>query len=103
MKNNDWSSVLIPMIRKVMPTVIAQDIIGVQPMGLPKPYVVLENHFPPAPDGHMVIEANFEVSSWIQNQPVYMWKWHDDWAAPTGRDRFYISEKLYTLLSLKWA
>lgn len=29
----DHIKILIPMIRKVMPTLIAQDIVGVQPMG----------------------------------------------------------------------
>lgn len=97
-------STLLPLIRKILPDVIAQEIISVQPMISPvaPPYVILENHFPPAPEGHLIIEANFEISSWIQNQPIHMWKWHEDWAAPPGKDRFYISKKLYTLLSLKW-
>lgn len=33
--SNDWSSVLIPMIRNAMPEIIAQDIVSVQPMTSP--------------------------------------------------------------------
>lgn len=101
----NMASVLIPVIRKMMPGIIAQDIIGVQSMGmtLPKPYEVLPDHFPPAPEGHLVIDASFKVSAWIQEQPIHMWKWHEDCKTPFGLHRFYISEKLYTLLVLKWS
>ena len=101
----NMASVLIPVIRKMMPVIISQDIIGVQSMGmtLPKPYEVLPDHFPPAPEGHLVIDANFKVSAWIQEQPIHMWKWHEDCKTPFGLHRFYISEKLYTLLVLKWS
>lgn len=37
---NEYAKVLIPMIRKVMPTTIAQQIVGVQPMtGFEKEYI----------------------------------------------------------------
>ena len=102
--SNDWSKVLIPMIRKTMPGIIAQDIISVQSMGvtIPKPYEVLPDHFPPAPAGHLVIDANSKVSAWIQDQPIHMWKWHDDCKTTLGKHRFYISEKLYTLLAMRF-
>lgn len=45
--NDDYTKILIPMIRKVMPTVIAQEIVGVQPMGMvhktTTPWEYLEN------------------------------------------------------------
>ena len=102
--SNDWSKVLIPMIRKTMPGIIAQDIISVQSMEvtIPKPYEVLPDHFPPAPEGHLVIDANYEISAWIQDQPIHMWKWHDDCASERNKFRFYISEKLYTLLAMRF-
>jgi hypothetical protein len=34
--SNDWAKVLLPMIRKVYPTMIAQQIVGAQPMTMPE-------------------------------------------------------------------
>ena len=98
-------SVLLPILRKMIPSIIAQDIVSVQPMSTiaPKPYEILPDHFPPAPVGHLVIDASFKVSAWIQEQPIHMWKWHEDCKTPFGLHRFYISEKLYTLLAIKWS
>jgi hypothetical protein len=107
---NDWSTVLIPLIRKVVPSVIAQDIVGVQPMsGLTgqifgantKAYTIVKSSSELA--GHMVIDVNHDVSQWIQTMPIHLWKFdnnNDDvgWLS----DRYIISEELYTFLVLKW-
>lgn len=109
MNNKDWNSVLIPMIRKMMPTLIAQEIVGVQPMTMPKhlpKFMVVDqtvDKLPAPPEGHLTVDVDFEVSRWIQEQPIYMWKFGDVPAYSGARDRFTISKQLYSWMALKWS
>lgn len=109
--NNEWAKVLIPMIRKVMPAVIAQDIVGVQPMNIPPKYFTYKvidrkdiDIF--IPENHQVVFVNAEVGIWIQKQPVHLWKYidlnrdGDEWDI---RTHYVVSDELLTLLALKWA
>jgi len=108
MSNNDeWNSVLIPMIRKLAPTLLAEDIVGVQPMPLPPmmmpPWVIAVEYEEVVPTGYVVINANREVSVWIEEQPVHMWK-HGNIKNVSGFwDRYIVSEKLITWIKLKWS
>ena len=118
MANNDWNSILLPMIRKTLPGVIAQDIVGVQPMAtdvaqvfsikskyLEKILIVDQtvDKLPAPPAGHMTVDVDWEVAQWIQKQPIHMWKFGDVPAYSSARERFTVSEQLYTWMTLRWS
>lgn len=115
-------NILIPLIRKMMPQILANDIVGVQPMTGNTgqvfkmnvefaPLVSFEivtpinkNSIPVPPDGFVIVNVRHDVSLWIQEQPPYMWKSYDfkvDYRI--GMSCYMISEQLYTLMALKWA
>ena len=96
---------------------MVEDIVGVQPMSAsasqifnirhittPKYYIVdpTIDKLPKPPRGYITIEANMEISRWIESQPLYMWRQGDVPAYIPLYDRFMISEELFTLLALKW-
>ena len=90
---------LIPIIRKIIPTVVAQDIIGVQPMSsLFEPYKIVNEK---NTDGTVTIDANDVVAAWIWSQPVDAWTSVGSFSWPYYR--YYITQELLTLLALKWA
>lgn len=97
--------VLIPMIRKVMPQIIAQDIVGVQPMNLmPPKWRRTASYSEHVPDGYVVVDANREISAWIEEQALHMWKHAElQQLTPGLYDRYIISEELLTWLALRWA
>ena len=118
MSNNDWGSVLLPMIRKVMPSVLAKEIIGVQPMTgsngqvfdmtytVPKSFRLVDHildGLPPPPDGYLTVDVNWEVARWLKDQPIHMWKFCDVPAYSMSMKRYTISEKLYTMMALRWS
>ena len=97
---------------------MCEDIVSVQPMSgsagqifklrhvtTPKYYLVdpTIDNLPKPPKGYLTIEANFEISRWITEQPPHMWKHGDVPAYVSVKDRFTISEQLYTLLALRWS
>ena len=74
------------MIRKILPTTIAQEIVGVQPMASSMSsvftkqltYQVLEDGWEKTcPAGHVAIMTNVQIAHWIEQQPVHMWKYID--------------------------
>lgn len=118
MSNNDWSSVLLSTIRKVMPSVLANEVTGVQPMTgatgqvfdikyeWSKPFRLVDqvlDGLPPPPDGYLTVDVNWEVARWLNNQPIDMWKLCDVPAYSMSMERYTISEKLYTMMALKWS
>lgn len=92
-----------------MPTLIAQDIVGVQPMTQPtgeiftpnfmvtNTYRVMETY----PDW-VVVLVNNQISQWIQTMPVHLWKVHDDPGPLVSMDQYQITPALYSFLALKW-
>lgn len=114
MANNDWAN----LIRHSLPGLIAQDLAGIQPMpadvakvfGMKPKYLekilVVDqtvDKLPAPPAGHMTIDVDWEVSEWIQQQPIHMWKFGDVAAYSGTRDRFTVSEQLYTWMTLKFS
>ena len=106
------------MIRKVAPALIAQEIVGVQPMPAsawqgfemkPKQLtfgVLDRDSFKSCPDGYVPVMTNIQIAHWIEQQPVHTWKHMD--MAEGGKmyilnTHFFISDELLTLLTLKWA
>jgi hypothetical protein len=105
----ELGKVLIPIIRNFMPSLLAADIIGTQPMSIDLPSKMAPKYREPAqyneqvPKGYLVIDANREVSQWIEEQPIYHWKHGQLEQMSSGLwDRYIISEKLYTWLKLRW-
>ena len=97
--------ILLPMIRKVMPSVIAQDIVGVQPMDLtpPKWERASDHSHLAIPDGYIHINVNREIAQWIEEQPLDQWK-HGELGRLAGfYDSFIVSEQLLSWLILRWS
>lgn len=96
---------IIPMLRKVLPGIIAQDIVGVQPMNLnPPKWTIITEHNEIIPKGYVVVDANREISYWIEKQELYMWK-HGELKTvmQSFYDRYIISEELLSRLTLRWS
>jgi hypothetical protein len=120
MNNKDLAKIMLPMIRKVAPSLIAQDIVGVQPMQAPVgqvftmnasfnkiiTYEVLtEGWEKVCPAGHSAIMVNVEIANWIEHQPVHMWKYIDlskDGKTFITATHFFVSNELLTWLKLRW-
>lgn len=108
MATEDWAKVLIPVIRKHLPTILAEEIAGVQPMVPPKmlSYEVLEEEWQKTcPRGHTAIQTNVEIGHWIEQQPIHMWKYID--LEKEGRTfalntYFFVSNELLTWLRMRW-
>ena len=108
--SDDWSSVLIPMIRKMMPAIIAQEIVGVQPMTdilKPRPKFMLVDQsvdkLQAPPKGYLTVDVVGEVAMWIEEQAIHMWKHGDIPAYAFGMERYTVSEQLYTMIALRWS
>ena len=110
-KNNN---ILIPIIGKLMPNIVAQDIVSVQPMSsntgqvfnikpklLPKFQTV--DGIVDLPDGYVVVSLSWEVAMWIQSTfPISEWKTLDG-AEHIGSNVYVISKQAYTMLALRWS
>ena len=110
MNDKNWGSVLIPVIRKIAPTVIAQEIAGVQPMTdvfKPRPKFMLvdqsEDKLPKPPNGYLTVDVAGEVAMGIEEQAIHMWKHGDVPAYAFGMERYTVSEQLYTMMALRWS
>ena len=119
--HSKMKSVLLPVIKNLDPTILANDIVGVQPMTgnvgqafslnmkklkTPSYFVIEESldDFPHVPDGHVVIDADVIVGPWIEEQPIHMWKQVDGYnSGLSARDRYIISEELLTWLHMRWS
>lgn len=96
--------ILLPIIRKHMPTLIAQNIVGVQPMNLTLPrYQIVSDSNTPVPNGYIKIDVRKEISDWIEQQPIYMWKHGEPGVMVGFYNRYIISEELLSWLILRWA
>ena len=105
-------NIMLPLIRKVVPSLIAQDIVGVQPMTGPTgsvfnvkhtwmdAYTVITHEYFNIPEGYVVVEVNREISTWIESMAIHMWKPAD---GTRLRSCYTISGPLYTMLVLKYS
>jgi hypothetical protein len=60
------------------------------------------DNLPEPPKGYLTVDVDFEISKWIEEQPLYMWKHGDVPAYAANKDRYTISEELYTWLTVRW-
>lgn len=97
-----WTSVLMPIIKNLTPTLLAADILGVQPMFSAPSYEQASEYTEIVPDGYLVVNANREVSIWIEEQPLHMWKHGELTNSSVFYDRYIISEQLFTWLKMRW-
>jgi hypothetical protein len=96
--------ILLPLIRKHLPTLIADDIISVHPMNLtlPKYQIVAESNTP-VPSGYLKIDVRKEISDWIEQQPIHMWKLGEPGVMLGFYNRYIITEELFTWITLRWS
>ena len=105
---------LIDMIRKVTPTMIANDICSVQPMTAPTGKIftlrtrysdsvkmrefelVDDDNF--TQEGWCLIDVSYTVADWIITNPVGQWIAVESHKEP----RYIISEELFTMLALRF-
>lgn len=101
-KNNTLAKIkiLIPAIRNVMPSAIAQQIVGVQPMGRAAAY-----RFVPCEDtgGYIIVDVQPHVQEWIEECSSDMWRSVNRKSSMYPYEgRYLITEELYTLLVMKF-
>ena len=105
---------LIDMIRKVTPTMIANDIRSVQPMTAPTGKIhtlrtrysdfvkmrqfelVVDDKF--TQEGWCLIDVSYTVADWIITNPVGQWIAVESHREP----RYIITEELFTMLALRF-
>ena len=111
---------IISILKKAMPTTIAQDIISVQPMTAPlgRIFTVLDGRvgfskFALAnnqdeclkyPGEHYAVDIRPEVEQWLVEQGNYNWKYaeeNDD--LHIAFTRVIITAELYTWLIMRWS
>lgn len=114
--------VLIPLIRQIMPTAIAQDLVSVQPMTNTTgavfkvnvetgklgfaPFVIVENQNECVlyAGNHIAVDVKPAVSKWIEEQAPHLWKHAEETEdCHFAFTRYIIDEQLYTLMSLRWS
>lgn len=104
--SNGWPKVLIPMIKNVMPILVADKIMG-KPPSKRLTYEQLDGGWEKTtPPGHVTIMTNVEIAHWIEQQPIHMWKYIDletDSKHYALNTHFIVSEQLLTWLQLRWA
>jgi hypothetical protein len=102
------------MIRKVMPGLIANQIIGVQPMTGPTGqihtlrtryptilnFTIILDHAYDVPNDYCVVDVAPKVASWIEEQDITLWKPIDN---SSYLEQYIISNTLYTLMALRWS
>jgi hypothetical protein len=109
------TGILLPIIRRVMPTMIAHQILGVQPMtgstgsifGTRRPKFErlnidqYQDDELLVPEGYCVVDVDTQVYRWVSEQPIHLWKVADRLTF-SHLDRMIIADGLYTALALRW-
>ena len=105
---------ILNMARRVTPTMIANDIIDVQPMTAPTGQIftlrtrysdavkmrqfelVVDDKF--TQEGWCLIDVSFTVADWIITNPVDQWVAVESHREP----RYIVTEELFTMLALRF-
>ena len=85
---------------------LANEVIGVQPMGSITPYFIQTNHKEEVPDGFLVVDIKWicwEIYEWLERQNPRKWSKSVNNHQLLVYVRYIISEDLYTLLVLKFS
>jgi hypothetical protein len=65
------SKVINPLVHNVIPGILAEEIMGVQPMML-SDFLIIDLDPGIIPEGHVLVDVKYEIKSWIEEQPVYL-------------------------------
>lgn len=111
MNKDSFSSTLLPILRKAMPGMLANSIVGVQPMSgntgqiftmkggfFSKPFTIVDSDIP----GWVVLTVSNEVYNWLKEFPADQWKNVGDEHTNPWVNNVTITEELFTMLALKW-
>lgn len=63
----------------------------------------VKDKLPPPPDGYVTVDVTYPAFQWLETQPISEWKYDNIPAYSGHMDRFIISERLFTLLVLRWS
>lgn len=92
----ETAKVIIPIIRKLVPTLIAQDIVGVQPMGSGLDYSVGASALVDGVPWYTLRIWNQKVRHWLNELPTANnWCTIDDYHVD-------VSEEVLLLIKLRW-
>lgn len=111
------------MLRKMLPKIITQDIVGVQPMRKTNPifelkangkvgfknYVLALNQnecvlYDKLDCTYYAVDVRPSVGEWLETQPIHMWKYAEETeGCQLSCTRYIISEELLTWLTLRWS
>lgn len=107
-----FTSVLLPIICKAMPTMLAEQIVSVQPMtgstgqiftmkgGIGfTPFTIVESSTP----GWVALTVSNDVYAWLKEFSADQWRNADDKHLNSWSNAVIVTEELFTLLALKWS
>ena len=98
--NQTWNQILIPLLRRTLPGIIAQDIVGVQPMGqiFQKPWVITTDALVDGVPWYTVQVNDPELAQYIRGTRAWHWYQH-----PNYDGLFDVDEHLLTLIRVGWS
>ena len=112
---------LIPILRKKLPAMVAQDIVGIQPMPATNPifqmkgglvgfknYTLARNQnecvlYDTPGNIYYAVDVRPIVEEWLMVQPLHMWKNAEEVEdCQISCTRYIINEELLTWMTLRW-
>ena len=103
--DDELRKIMIPMIRRVLPSVIAHEIVGAQPMGINKfmgkPYYITKQ-WELAGSQWYLLELTEQVKTWLTETFVEKVD-YSPFEIFEGQEGTVVTAEVYTLLKLKWA
>lgn len=114
MNNDKFDPVILPIIRNVVPDIIAEELCSVQPMtaNMINPFTkTWEKIGMDVPTNKWVFNVRSqEIRTWIEEQPIHMWKVYDvdkfngdtPIAALIG-ENYTFTEEMEAWFQLRWS
>jgi hypothetical protein len=117
-KYGSFVAIILPILRKSLSSMIASQIVDVQPMTAPtgQIFTMRTRYENPknfkllstddydedvhVPNDYCVVEVSYAVNLWIEEQDISLWKPVDDVYAGW---RYVISNEFFTVMALKWS
>lgn len=119
MSDEEWKSDLISMLRKHLPTSLAEEMSDLQPINLTNPIFTMKGdrvgfkNFTLATNQHecenysgthYAVDVRPLVAEWLKTQPSHMWRPAGDTrGCQITCSRYIISQELLTWLTLRWS
>ena len=113
-KYGSFTAINFPILRKSWPSMIANQIVGIQPMTGPTGsihtlrvrypdalnFTIISDHSYLVPNDYCAVDVAPKVARWIEEQDITLWKPIDN---DSYLERYIICDTLYTLMALRWA